>query len=77
MNIGFLNNQKISPNLASTVNFCTHWQKIDQDSLVVKCRNDSHSPGPVIREISPGNDIYTNRSIPSHTSPDDTDKIDI
>ena len=25
----------------------------DQDSLLVKRRNDNHSPGPVIREISP------------------------
>ena len=24
----------------------------DQDSLLVKPRNDNHSPGPVIREIS-------------------------
>ena len=25
----------------------------DQDSLLVKCRNDNHSPGPVIRELVP------------------------
>ena len=25
----------------------------DQDRLLVKRRNDNHSPGPVIREISP------------------------
>ena len=25
----------------------------DQDSVLVKCRNDSHSPGPVIRELVP------------------------
>ena len=29
----------------------THDQ--DQDRLLVKCWNDNHSPGPVIREISP------------------------
>ena len=32
-------------------------QKLDQDqdrdSLLVKCRNDTHSPGPVIRELVP------------------------
>ena len=25
----------------------------DQDSLLVKCRNDNHSPGPVVRELVP------------------------
>ena len=25
----------------------------DQDSLLVKCRNGNHSPGPVIRELVP------------------------
>ena len=28
-------------------------QDQDQDSLLVKCRNDSRSPGPVIRELVP------------------------
>ena len=31
-------------------NFC---QDQDQDSLLVKRRNDDHSPGPVIRELVP------------------------
>ena len=34
-----------------------HWlsldQDQDQDSLLVKRRNDNHSPGPVIRELVP------------------------
>ena len=29
----------------------------DQDSLLVKRRNDNHSPGPVIRELVPSNTI--------------------
>ena len=29
------------------------WSDQDQDSLLVKRRNDSHSPGPVIRELVP------------------------
>ena len=28
-------------------------QDQDEDRLLVKRRNDNHSPGPVIREISP------------------------
>ena len=28
-------------------------QDQDQDSLLVKRRNDNHSPGPVIRELVP------------------------
>ena len=28
-------------------------QDQDQDSLLVKRRNDNHSPGPVIRELAP------------------------
>ena len=28
-------------------------QDQDQDSLLVKCLNDNHSPGPVIRELVP------------------------
>ena len=28
-------------------------QDLDQDSLLVKRRNDNHSPGPVIRELVP------------------------
>ena len=30
-----------------------NWQDHDQDSLLVKRRNDNHSPGPVIRELVP------------------------
>ena len=30
---------------------CLQYQ--DQDSLVVKRRNDNHSPGPMIRELVP------------------------
>ena len=30
-----------------------HHQDQDQDSLLVKRRNDNHSPGPVIRELVP------------------------
>ena len=51
-----------SENLALKVKFCVpiapkfevdghHLQ--DQDSLLVKRRNDNHSPGPVIRELVP------------------------
>ena len=29
------------------------WGDQDQDSLLVKRRNDNHSPGPVIRELVP------------------------
>ena len=29
------------------------YQDQDQDSLLVKRRNDNHSPGPVIRELVP------------------------
>ena len=29
------------------------WKNQDQDSLLVKRRNDNHSPGPVIREFVP------------------------
>ena len=35
----------------------------DQDSLLVKRRNDSHSPGPVIRELVPSSH---QRSEPLH-----------
>ena len=31
----------------------------DQDSLLVKRRNDSHSPGPVIRELVPSSHHIT------------------
>ena len=31
----------------------SHGQDQDQDSLLVKRRNDNHSPGPVIRELVP------------------------
>ena len=31
----------------------TQDQDQDQDSLLVKRRNDNHSPGPVIRELVP------------------------
>ena len=31
----------------------TEDQDQDQDSLLVKRRNDNHSPGPVIRELVP------------------------
>ena len=32
---------------------CWNFQDQDQDSLLVKRRNDNHSPGPVIRELVP------------------------
>ena len=32
----------------------THLEDQDQDSLLVKRRNDNQSPGPVIRELVPG-----------------------
>ena len=32
---------------------CSADQDQDQDSLLVKRRNDNHSPGPVIRELVP------------------------
>ena len=31
----------------------TQISRVDQDSLLVKHRNDNHSPGPVIRELDP------------------------
>ena len=31
----------------------SEWMNRDQDSLLVKRRNDNHSPGPVIRELVP------------------------
>ena len=34
-------------------NYCPVSQDRDQDSLLVKRRNDNHSPGPVIRELVP------------------------
>ena len=33
--------------------WCPKFQDQDQDSLLVKRRNDNHSPGPVIRELVP------------------------
>ena len=33
--------------------WATTWQDQDQDSLLVKRRNDNDSPGPVIRELVP------------------------
>ena len=38
---------------ARTVHVCRVDQDQDQDSLLVKRRNDNHSPGPVIRELVP------------------------
>ena len=35
------------------IHACTSIQDQDQDSLLVKCQNDNHSPGPVIRELVP------------------------
>ena len=43
----------------STCRFCVYIkctdtvQDQDQDSLLVKRRNDNHSPGPLIRELDP------------------------
>ena len=31
----------------------------DQDSLLVRRRNDNHSPGPVIRELVPSSHLAT------------------
>ena len=36
-----------------SVSVCKWSQDQDQDSLLVKRRNDNHSPGPVIRELVP------------------------
>ena len=44
--------------IAVRMKIATYWAHVanqdqDQDSLLVKCRNDNHSPGPVIRELIP------------------------
>ena len=45
---------ELSLDLFSTLQICyVHIQDQDQDSLLVKRRNDNHSPGPVIRELVP------------------------
>ena len=42
-------------------------QDQDQDSLLVKRRNDNHSPGPVIRELVPSS--YQRSELSSITKP--------
>ena len=50
--IHLLNHEKMS--MKSEVEQMTKVMRPqDQDSLLVKCRNDNHSPGPVIRELVP------------------------
>ena len=39
-------------------------QDQDQDSLLVKRRNDNHSPGPVIRELVPSSHQRSGEDIP-------------
>ena len=43
----------VHPPLRSTMCVTVRCQDQDQDSLLVKRRNDNHSPGPVIRELVP------------------------
>ena len=43
-------------------------QDQDQDSLLVKRRNDNHSPGPVIRELVPSSHREVNLAIQSSDS---------
>ena len=40
----------------------------DQDSLLVKRRNDNHSPGPVIRELVPSSHQRVNLATQSSAS---------
>ena len=41
------------PSLFAHIKYGSQDQDQDQDSLLVKRRNDNHSPGPVIRELVP------------------------
>ena len=48
------NSQKFKHNAAFlSIHLFVCIQDQDQDSLLVKRRNDNHSPGPVIRELVP------------------------
>ena len=45
------------------------YQDQDQDSLLVKRRNDNHSPGPVIRELVPSSQQMRSENRGGHSNP--------
>ena len=58
---------------SDAVTILKHVQDQDQDSLLVKCRNDNHSPGPVIRELVPSSHQRSN--LETQSSASSSDKI--
>ena len=57
----------------SFIDFCTQDQ--DQDSLLVKRRNDNQSPGPVIREFVPSSHQRREVNLATQSSASSADEI--